>query len=403
MSLFLLEINRGETERRTAEEALRASESMLAEAQRLGHIGSWRLDVPSGALLWSPEQYRIFGLKPGSFVPTVDGAAEYVHPDDRSAIAKIDEPPMQVQPEEWVEMRIVRPDGEIRRITTRVAVICADDGSPREMVGTTIDVTDRRVMEEELRALNAELEQRVQRRTAQLQSANEELEAFAYSVSHDLRAPLRALDGFSLALLEDYSDGLDQTAQDYLGRVRGASQRMGALIDDLLSLSRVTRREMELEDVDISDLARRVAQRLREAEPERAVAVTIAEGLHVRADAGLLEVALENLLNNAWKFTSRVENAHVEFAADGEGADLVYHVRDDGAGFDPTYVGKLFAPFQRLHTASEFPGSGIGLATVRRIIHRHGGRCWAEGKPGAGATVYFTLAPTNETEGGGSQ
>jgi signal transduction histidine kinase len=364
MSLFLLEINRGETERRTAEEALRASESMLAEAQRLGHIGSWRLDVPSGALLWSPEQYRIFGLKPGSFVPTVDGAAEYVHPDDRSAIAKIDEPPMQVQPEEWVEMRIVRPDGEIRRITTRVAVICADDGSPREMVGTTIDVTDRRVMEE---------------------------------------APLRALDGFSLALLEDYSDGLDQTAQDYLGRVRGASQRMGALIDDLLSLSRVTRREMELEDVDISDLARRVAQRLREAEPERAVAVTIAEGLHVRADAGLLEVALENLLNNAWKFTSRVENAHVEFAADGEGADLVYHVRDDGAGFDPTYVGKLFAPFQRLHTASEFPGSGIGLATVRRIIHRHGGRCWAEGKPGAGATVYFTLAPTNETEGGGSQ
>jgi PAS domain S-box-containing protein len=390
---FALEINRGETERRPAVEALRDSEQMLAEAQRLGHVGSWRYDMSSGELLWSAEQYRIFGLDPGRFVPTVAAVAEFVHPDDRGTIAMIDELPTQVQPKEWAEMRIVRPDGEIRHITTRVAIICADDGSPREMVGTTIDVTDRRAMEDDVRALNADLEQRVQQRTAQLRSANEELEAFAYSVSHDLRAPLRALDGFSLALLEDYSDVLDETAQDYLSRVRGASQRMGALIDDLLSLSRVTRREVELADVDLSHLARRVVQRLREAESERAVAVTIADGLHARADVGLLEVALENLLNNAWKFTSKVENAHIEFAADGEGADTVYHVRDDGAGFDPTYVGKLFAPFQRLHTVSEFPGNGIGLATVQRIIHRHGGRCWAEGKPGAGATVYFTLAP----------
>ncbi len=395
---FAIEINRMETDRRVAEKALRDSERMLAEAQRLGHVGSWRFDPPSGAVMWSAEQYRIFGLEPGSFVPTLDAFAKYVHPDDTSVIAAIDEARAQGRPDEVREMRIIRPDGQVRHIMTRVARIYSDDGTPLETVGTTIDVTDSKAMEHEVRTLNAELEQRVQQRTAQLQSANEELEAFAYSVSHDLRAPLRALDGFSLALLEDYSGGLDATARDYLGRVRAASQRMGTLIDDLLGLSRVTRREMVLEDVDLSSVARRIVERLQQEQPERLVEFVIADGLRARADPGLLEVVLENLLGNAWKFTSKQKSAHVEFALDGEGGEVVYHVRDDGAGFDPTYAGKLFAPFQRLHTMSEFPGTGIGLATVQRIVHRHGGRCWAEGAPGTGATVYFTLAPANGQE-----
>ncbi len=395
---FAIESHRGETERRAAEEGLRESERMLAEAQRLGHVGSWRFDVPSGMLMWSPELYRIFGLEPGTFVPTLDAFAEYVHPEDRSTIA---EPGARGQPDDLHEMRIIRPDGEIRHISTRVANIFSDDGAPLEMVGTTIDVTENKVMEDEVRTLNVELEQRVRLRTAQLESANEELEAFAYSVSHDLRAPLRALDGFSLALLEDYTDGLDATAQDYLGRVRAASQRMGVLIEDLLGLSRVTRREMVLEDVDLSAVARRIVERFQQEQPERSVEFAIADGLRAQADPGLLEIVLENLVGNAWKFTSKRKSAHIEFAVDGEGGEDVYHVRDDGAGFEPTYAGKLFAPFQRLHTMSEFPGTGIGLATVQRIVHRHGGRCWAEGAPGVGATVYFTLAPANGQERSG--
>jgi PAS domain S-box-containing protein len=398
---FAIESHRGETERRAAEQSLRESERMLAEAQRLGHVGSWRFDVPSGTLMWSPELYRIFGLEPGTFVPTLDAFTEHVHPDDRSAIAKIGEARAQGRPDEAHEIRVIRSDGEIRHISTRVANIYGDDGAPLEMVGTTIDVTERKVMEDELRSLNAELEQRVGQRTAQLEVANEELEAFAYSVSHDLRAPLRALDGFSLALLEDYTDGLDATAQDYLGRVRAASQRMGVLIDDLLGLSRVTRREMVLEDVDLSAVARRIVERFQQEQPERSVEFAIADGLRAQADPGLLEIVLDNLVGNAWKFTSKRKSAHIEFAVDGEGGEDVYHVRDDGAGFDPTYAGKLFAPFQRLHSMSEFPGTGIGLATVQRIVHRHGGRCWAEGAPGIGATVYFTLAPAEGQERSG--
>jgi PAS domain S-box-containing protein len=394
---FALETMAVEEERRAAETRLRESEQFLAEAQRVARIGHYVLDVNAGSWTSSEALDDVFGID-AAYERSVEGWLGVVHPDDRPAmLAYFTEEVLGESRPFDREYRIARiADGAERWVHGLGQLEFDAKKRPTKMFGVIQDVTERRLAEEEVNRLNVDLERRVEQRTAQLKSANEELEAFAYSVSHDLRAPLRALDGFSLALLEDYSDVLDETAQDYLGRVRNASQRMGALIDDLLSLSRVTRREMELEDVDLSDLARRVIGRLREAEPKRAVEVTVAAGLHARCDAGLLEVVLENLLNNAWKFTGKVEHAHIEFAADGDGVDAVYYVRDNGAGFDPTYVGKLFAPFQRLHTVSEFPGSGIGLATVQRIIHRHGGRCWADGKPGAGATVSFTLGPANE-------
>jgi len=254
----------------------------------------------------------------------------------------------------------------------------------------------RRGAERELAAFNEDLERRVEVRTGELAAANAELEAFSYSVSHDLRAPLRALDGFSLALVEDHGDRLDGTALDYLGRIRGAAQRMAGLIDDLLQLSRVTRRELKCEPVDLTAMGEDIIADLRAADPERQVEVTIAEGMRVDGDAHLLRVALQNLLANAWKFTSAEASAHIELGSSVAADEVVFFVRDDGAGFDPAYADKLFVPFQRLHGDDEFPGTGIGLATVQRVVRRHGGRVWASGEPGKGAIIRFTLGLRGE-------
>ena len=228
--------------------------------------------------------------------------------------------------------------------------------------------------------------------TADLRSANAELEAFSYSVSHDLRAPLRSIDGFSQALIEDAGPSLTTEARGHLDRIRAAAQRMAQLIDDLLMLSRVSRTEMNRQQVDLTDLAVRIVGDLRGQSPERTVDSIIAAGMTVQGDPRLVRIALENLIGNAFKFTAGRDGACVEIGQTGASAPAVFYVRDNGAGFDPAYASRLFGPFQRLHSASEFPGTGIGLATVRRIVHRHGGRAWAEGKPGRGACVYFTLA-----------
>jgi len=245
--------------------------------------------------------------------------------------------------------------------------------------------------DKELLQAHGELEQRVRDRTAELAAANKELEAFSYSVSHDLRAPLRSIDGFSLALIEDYGTKLDQGGKDYLRRVRAASQRMSQLIDDMLNLARVTRRAMQRETVDLSGLAKSIAEDLSEEEPSRHVEFAIADGLSADADSGLLKIAMQNLIGNAWKYTSAHDRARIEFGRVKHNGRPAYFVRDDGAGFDPRYVERLFGAFQRLHAATEFPGTGIGLATVHRIIHRHGGEVWAEGGVESGATFYFTL------------
>jgi len=296
---------------------------------------------------------------------------ERVHPDERDLImtrarrrqAGENEP-------DTYEVRLLKKDGSVLYALVSNAVVDYN-GKPATLI-TVADTTDTKT--------RIELEQ-----------VNKELEAFSYSVSHDLRAPLRSIAGFSRILLEDYGDSLDNKARDYLRRVCAATQHMGELIDDLLKLSRVTRVEIRYEWVDLSVMAHSIAAALKETAPGRAVEFIIAREVSVAGDRSLLRVVLENLLGNAWKFTSKHPRARIEFGITEQDGRTVYFVRDDGAGFDMAYANKLFTPFQRLHGSNEFDGTGIGLATVQRIIYRHGGSVWAEGEVERGATFYFTL------------
>jgi PAS domain S-box-containing protein len=249
------------------------------------------------------------------------------------------------------------------------------------------DVTQRKRMEEDVQKLNEDLKQRA----AQLEAANKELEAFSYSVSHDLRAPLRSIDGFSHVLLEDYSDQLPDEGRNYLERVRAAAQRMAVLIDDLLNLSRLTRTALQPKFINLSRMTEEIANGLRESQRERQASFSIAPDLMVEADPHLMHIVLENLLSNAWKFTSKREQAVIEFGQKAHVKERTFYVRDNGVGFNMEYADKLFGVFQRLHSVSEFPGTGVGLATVQRIISIHGGQIWAESVEGQGTTFYFTL------------
>jgi PAS domain S-box-containing protein len=263
------------------------------------------------------------------------------------------------------------------------------------------DVTERKEAQEELRRVNAELEHRVRERTAQLEASNKELEAFCYSVSHDLRAPLRAIDGFSQELLASHAGRIDDQGRHYLERIRAGSQRMARLIDELLQLSRLGRSDVQLQRVDLSGMAREVADELREREPGRDVTFVIEPGVSGLGDTRMLRLVLENLLGNAWKFTAKHPRATIAFGRAESDGGPAYVVRDDGAGFDMAFAGKLFGAFQRLHSDRDFPGTGIGLAIVQRVIHRHGGRVWGEGAVERGAAFSFTLpiepaAPTRD-------
>jgi PAS domain S-box-containing protein len=347
-----------------------------------------RLDSSGAVVSWNVGAERIKGYKPSEVLGR--SFTTFYRPEDVAAGKPSHELERAMadgrfEDEGWR----VRRDGSRFWANVIVTPLYSPAGSHTGFVKITRDISERRRAEEQLRHLNEQL----QRRTVELEASNKELEAFSYSVSHDLRTPLRSLDGFSLALLEDYSDQLDSIGRGYLGRMRAASQRMGQLIDNLLRLSRITRAQMRIENIDLSAMAQGVLQEIVARNPERTVEQVIMPGVTVEGDSELLRIAMQNLLGNAWKFTSKAPSPQIEFGATQDGGETVYYVRDNGAGFDMEYAAKLLSPFQRLHAIEEFPGTGIGLAMAQRIIHRHGGRIWAEGAVDEGATFSFTLKP----------
>jgi PAS domain S-box-containing protein len=292
------------------------------------------------------------------------------------------------------EKEYIASDGTIIPIEMRTYLYKNKLGENIGMWAIIRNISERKKAEVEILRLNENLEMMVSERTKQLLAVNKELESFSYSVSHDLRAPLRALDGFSLAVLEDYGSKLDPNGTNYLNRIREASQKMAKLIDSMLILSKVTKADLIFTDVNLTEIAKDLASDFAKHNPDRVVTWKIEPGMTARADAELMKSTLENLLGNAWKFTSKHSKAIIEMGMLHENGETVYFVKDDGAGFDMEYSSKLFGAFQRMHSTAEFEGAGIGLATVQRIISKHGGRIWAEGKPEGGATFYFTLINT---------
>jgi PAS domain S-box-containing protein len=388
------------TERRRAERALRESAERLRLAQQVARVGSFEWNIQAGVNRWTPELEAMYGLPPGGFAGTQPAWEELVHPEDRPNAVEAVRYALETGIPVETEWQVVWPDGSVHWLAGRFQASRDEAGNLLSLAGVNIDITERKraesqrvelVREQTALAEASRRAAELEAANRELEAANRELEAFSYSVSHDLRAPLRTIDGFSLSLLKGYSDRLDERGSHLLARVRAASQRMGTLIDDILTLSRVTRREMRWEPVELSSLAQAVVAELRQASPERQVEIHIEPGLKARGDPELLRVVLTNLLGNAWKFSGKREHATIEFGITRKNGEWIYYVKDNGAGFDRAYAGKLFGAFQRLHSESEFPGTGIGLATVQRIVHRHGGQVCGEGEVEKGATFCFTL------------
>jgi PAS domain S-box-containing protein len=380
--------------------SLQKSEGQLVESEKYQHLFENTLD---GILVVDAQTMKVvlanqaaasmFALGDIKDAIGVD-PLEFVHPDDKdSTLRAIAQDTLEKDLRQTNELRVLTRDGGEIWVLAH-AVRTQYQGRLAALISLR-DITKRKVAEEEVRRLNTDLEQRIRERTAQLQASNQELESFTYSVSHDLRAPLRSITGFSQALMEDYADKLDAQGKDYLNRVRAACLRLAQLTDDLLNLSRVSRSEMRHDTVNLSEMAQAVFTELKERQPERQVDLVVAEGMAASGDAHLLRIVLDNLLGNAWKFTQKCPQPRIEFGVAQQNGETEYFVRDNGAGFDMAYVDKLFLPFQRLHAITEFEGTGIGLATVQRILRRHGGRAWAEGAVGKGATFHFTLEPNS--------
>lgn len=378
----ILGINMDITERKYAEEAFREGEERMKRAEEMAHLGSWELDLINNRLSWSDEAYRILGLQPHEFNPTYEAFLEAVHPDDRAAVDAAYFRSLSEERNNYeIEHRIVRKsDGEIRIIYEKCEHIRDSSGRALRSIGLIHDITKQKKSEKFL-----------EERTKQLEETNKELESFSYSISHDLRAPLRAVDGYARMILKRVGDNFDEDTLKKFNVIRNSAQMMGKLIDDLLAFSQLGRKSITTSSLNINELVANTWEELQVTVAGRNKTFSLQNNPSCWGDKTLVKQVYINLLSNALKFTNYKDAAYIEAGGYENDKENVYYVKDNGAGFDMKYYDKLFGVFQRLHSQDEYEGTGVGLAIVQRIVRRHGGRVWAEGKENKGATFYFTL------------
>lgn len=383
---------------RAEHRALARSEARLKEAQEIAQIGHWELDLHSGTLSWSDQLYRLLQQTPQASPASWQDLLTAVHPDDRQQVAAAQRLARIQKGAFSLDYRLLLADGTLKYVHERCQTQFDEFGAPDYAVGTIQDVTDAKLAEKALqesevrvRALNAELENRVADRTSALERANRELEAYSYSVSHDLRAPLRAISGFAKVLLEDHAGELSAEARRLLGRITANSDQMGQLIDDLLAFAQMDRKLLHKEPIDLGQLVEHCRSLLQAEINQRRVQFRCGPLPVIFGDRAMLQQAMLNLLDNALKFTRTIPEAIIEIGMLEKPDAPVYYIKDNGVGFDMGRQGKLFGVFQRLHRSEDFEGTGVGLAIVHRIIRRHGGKIWIEGEVNKGATVFFTL------------
>lgn len=392
-------VSKDVTELKRSEARLRRSEQLMVDTQGVAHLGTWEWDVTEPNAVWSAELYRIYGLTPETYTPSYEAYLTKIHPDDKQRVMEATNRVFQEHVPYSHDERVFRPDGSMRYLHTWAFPVLDDDGKLRKLVGVCQDITDRKEAEAEVLRLNESLERRVAERTLTIERSLRDLEAFQAMLSHDLRAPLSVIAG-SCTLLEYDRAQLPASATQNVDRIRRAATQMTRLVNDLLTLAHVGNSPLEVTDVDLSAACEDVVAQLRQsASANPNVRVTIQPGLRCRGDSVLVRTVLENLIGNAWKYSSKAEAPAIEVGAGpaDEGGSRTFFVKDNGAGFDMKEADRLFAPFQRLHKASEFEGTGVGLTAVHRIVERHGGRIWAESAKGAGATFWFTLGGGRES------
>jgi PAS domain S-box-containing protein len=371
--------------------ALRSSGERLRRALTASQTGTWDWDLTTNRVNWDETMHLHFGIKPREFQGTIAAFLEHILFEDRESVQRAIQRSLQERREFHADFRVPWPDGSIHHLTSRGMAFYDEHGAPRRMAGVTIDVTQSKRAEEEIRMLNTELEHRVEERTAELSEMNKELEAFTYSVSHDLRAPLRHVDAYAQILEEDYASQLPEEVRAYISRIRHGALNMGCLVDDLLNLARVGRQELQMESCPLRPMVEDVIADLVPEVKGRKIEWQIGSLPQVQCDPGLIKQVFANLISNAIKYSRPRPKAVIaigETVVDGEPA---IYVRDNGVGFSMKYVEKIFGVFQRLHRSDEFEGTGVGLATVDRIIRKHHGRVWAQAETEVGATFFFTL------------
>lgn len=374
-----------------SEERLRLSERLMVDTQGVAHLGTWDWDISQPNATWSEELYRIYGLTPETYTPSYESYLTMVHPDDRQRVIDATNGVFHQHVPYSHDERIFRPDGSMRYLHTWARPILDDEGKLVRLVGVCQDITDRKLAEEELRLLNVELERRVEDRTRLLQQSMHDLEAFNAMVSHDLRAPLTVIQVCTGLIEKHLPAPVPTDLTDNISRIQQSVVHMSGMVDDLLALARVGQLPLQRGDVDLALVAKDVLAELARADPARHVEIDVASTIHCLADARLTRTMMQNLLGNAWKYTRRVAHPRIEVGTTTVDGRPVVYVRDNGAGFDPSEAHRLFAPFERLHDSADFPGTGVGLATVQRIVERHGGRVWAESAAGRGATFFVDI------------